>query len=81
MTPEEIKKMIENGIDTSMVDVAGDGTHFEATVVSDEFEGKMPVDRHKLVFQALGNAMEEDIHALSIRTYTTEQWNNLINRS
>lgn len=81
MTPEEIKKMIENGIDTSIVNVSGDGTHFEAVIVSDEFEGKMPVDRHKLVYQTLGNAMKEDIHALSIRTYTTEQWGNLNNGS
>lgn len=81
MTPEEIKSMIENGISTSYISVTGDGTHFEAIIVSDAFEGKMPVDRHKLIFEALGDAMKEDIHALSLKTYTTQQWKNLNNRS
>lgn len=77
MTTEEIKTMIENSISTSLVEVRGDGTHFEALVVSSDFEGKLPIDRHKLVYQALGDAMEEDIHALSLKTYTPDQWINL----
>lgn len=81
MTPEEIKSMIENGISTSYINVTGDGKHFEAIVVSDAFEGKMPVDRHKLIYETLGDAMKEDIHALSLKTYTTQQWKNLNNRS
>lgn len=81
MTPEEIKSMIENRISTSYINVTGDGKHFEAIVVSDAFEGKMPVDRHKLIYETLGDAMKEDIHALSLKTYTTQQWKNLNNRS
>ena len=79
MAPEEIKKMIENGISASFVDVTGDGTHFEAIIVSDDFEGKTLINRHKLVYQTLGDAMEEKIHALSLKTYTTQQWSNINN--
>ncbi len=74
MSPENIKSVIEKSLDTRHVEVEGDGTHFEAVVVSGDFEGKTPVDRHKLVYAALGDAMKEEIHALSIKTYTPEQW-------
>ena len=77
MNPEEIKIMIENGLQTSFVRVEGDGSHFEAIVVSDEFEGKMLIERHKLVYGTLGDAMEERIHALSMKTYTADQWDNI----
>ena len=59
MNTDEIKTLIENGLTTSFVDVVGDGTHFEAIIVSDEFEDKMLIDRHKLVYGALGDAMKE----------------------
>ncbi|MGI9558904.1 MAG: BolA family protein [Thermodesulfobacteriota bacterium] len=74
MSPENIKSAIEKSLDASHVEVDGDGSHFEAIVVSADFEGKTPVDRHKLVYSALGDAMREEIHALSIKTYTPEQW-------
>ena len=77
MSPDEIKSLIEQGLSTSYVSVDGDGTHFEAIIVSDEFDGKMLIDRHKLVYGALGDAMNEKIHALSLKTYTKEQWQNL----
>lgn len=79
MEPEEIKKMIESGLTTSFVKVDGDGSHFEAIIVSEDFEGKLPVERHKLVYSALGDAMDERIHALSMKTYTSEQWDNINN--
>ncbi|QMU56669.1 MAG: BolA/IbaG family iron-sulfur metabolism protein [Candidatus Mycalebacterium zealandia] len=74
VSPESIKETIEKSIAATHVEVDGDGTHFEAVVVSGDFEGKSPVDRHKLVYSALGDAMKEEIHALSIKTYTPEQW-------
>ncbi len=74
MNPENIKSVIEKSFDTRHVEVEGDGTHFKAVVVSDDFDGKTQIDRHKMVYAALGNAMEEKIHALSIKTYTPEQW-------
>ena len=77
MSIEEIKTLIESGINTTYVNVVGDGTHFEAVIVSSEFEDKMLIDRHKLVYGALGDAMVEDIHAISLKTYTPDQWENI----
>ncbi len=74
MNPEEIKAIIENAMPGSVVSVEGDGTYFVATVVSSEFRGKRLVEQHQLVYKALGDAMRERIHALSLKTYTPEQW-------
>jgi len=74
MDPNEIKALIENGMSNVIVNVDGDGTHFEALIVSTEFEGKSLIERHKLVYGVLGDAMKERIHALSLKTFTPEQW-------
>jgi acid stress-induced BolA-like protein IbaG/YrbA len=73
MNPEEIKALIENAIANSIVNVDGDGTHFDAVVVSSEFEGKGLLERHQMVYKALEGSMK-DIHALSLKTYTPDQW-------
>ena len=77
METQRIREMIEQGISTSFVEVEGDGTHFQAVVVSEQFRGKPPIERHKLVYAALGNSMESEIHAISIKTYTDDQWDKL----
>ncbi len=74
MDTKEIKTMIENGMPNLVVNVDGDGTHFEALIVSTEFEGKSLIERHKLVYSVLGDAMKEKIHALSLKTFTPQQW-------
>ena len=74
MDPNYIKKLIETGMNTMHVDVKGDGAHFEAVIVSDEFDGKNLVQRHQIVYRTLGDHMREDIHALSMKTYTPGQW-------
>tara|TARA_R110001592_G_scaffold141911_1_gene363835 strand:- start:430 stop:681 length:252 start_codon:yes stop_codon:yes gene_type:complete len=74
MTPEKIKAMIESGIEGAEAQVDGDGRHFNARVVSDKFAGLTMIKQHKLVYAALGDNMESAIHALSIKTYTPEQW-------
>jgi acid stress-induced BolA-like protein IbaG/YrbA len=51
-----------------------DGTHFEAVIVSAAFSGKSMVQQHQLVYAALGDRMRAEIHALSMKTYTPEQW-------
>ena len=56
------------------VEGLGDGQHFQALVVSREFAGKSRVQRHQLVYKALGERMREEIHALSMRTLTPEEW-------
>lgn len=76
VTPESIRLNIAQGMATEHLSVVGDGAHFEAVVVSDAFAGKTRVQRHQLVYQALGDRMREEIHALSIKTYTPQEWLN-----
>ncbi|MCH2491471.1 MAG: BolA/IbaG family iron-sulfur metabolism protein [Gammaproteobacteria bacterium] len=73
ITPEDIKMWIEAGLSGSQVDVTGDGRHFDAVIVSSEFEGKSAVQRHQLVYSVLGEKMRADIHALSMRTVTPSE--------
>lgn len=56
------------------VQVVGDGQHFEAIIVSNEFAGKSRVQQHQIVYRALGDRMKSEIHALSMKTFTPEQW-------
>ncbi len=70
----EIKLLIEQGLASSVAEVGGDGTHFEAIVVSPEFAGKPALARHRMVYQTLGNRVGREIHALSIQAYTPEEW-------
>ena len=73
ITPEDIKMWIEAGLSGSQVDVTGDGRHFDAVIVSSEFEGKSAVQRHQLGYSVLGEKMRADIHALSMRTVTPSE--------
>ena len=74
MDPVEIGKLIEAGFDNATVKVIGDGSHFEALVVASEFEGKRSIARHQLVYKTLGELVGNEIHALSIRALTPEEW-------
>jgi acid stress-induced BolA-like protein IbaG/YrbA len=74
VTPESVKSGIEGGLACEHVEVIGDGQHFQAVVVSGQFAGKSRVQRHQLVYAALGERMREEIHALSMRTLTPEEW-------
>ena len=75
MQNDEIKALISAGIPGSYIEVAGDdGTHFEAIIVSDSFLGLNMVQQHQLVYKALGEKMGGEIHALSIQTYTPDEW-------
>ena len=73
VTPESVKSGIEAGLACERVEVIGDGQHFQAVVVSRAFEGKSRVQRHQLVYKALGERMREEIHALSMQTFTPEE--------
>jgi len=72
--PQQIKSFIEEGLRCDHVAVTGDGHHFEAVIVSTQFRGKSKVQQHQLVYRALGDRMREEIHALSMRTLTPEEW-------
>ena len=75
MDPQIIKDMIAAGLPDADIVVAGDdGTHFEARVVSASFNGKSMLQQHQMVYKTLGNRMGTEIHALSLKTYTPEEW-------
>jgi acid stress-induced BolA-like protein IbaG/YrbA len=78
MQADELKKLIEAGVPGAEVTVQGDGDHFEATVVSADFEGKSMVQQHQIVYGALGDLMQGEVHALALRTLTPEQWKKQI---
>jgi acid stress-induced BolA-like protein IbaG/YrbA len=73
-TPDEVKRYIEQGLACEHVEVDGDGRHFQALVVSAAFAGKSRVQRHQLVYAALGARMREEVHALSMRTLTPAEY-------
>ena len=73
VTPESVKAGIEGGLACEHLEVLGDGQHFQAVVVSAAFAGKSRVQRHQLVYKALGDRMREEIHALSMQTLTPEE--------
>ena len=74
LTPETVKSYIEQSLACEFVDVKGDGQHFEAVIVSEVFEGKNTLKQHQIVYEALGDKMRTEIHALSMRTFTPEKW-------
>lgn len=71
---ETIRKLIETGLPGAQVQVQGDdGVHFEASVVSEAFRGKLPLARHRLVYATLGDLMGGAIHALALKTVTPDE--------
>jgi len=75
MTPEEVESRIESALEECEATVQKargehDDDHLRATVVSPAFEGESLVDQHQLVYDALGEAMTTDIHALELTTRT-----------
>ena len=73
-TPELVQNYIAAGLDCSHLEVSGDGQHFTAIIVSPAFAGKRLIQRHQLVYAALGDRMREEIHALSMKTLTPEEF-------
>lgn len=75
MHPEELQKLIAAGLPCAHLQVEGDGQHFEALIVSAEFVGKSRVQRQQRVNEVLrGHFNSGELHALSMKTYTPEEW-------
>ncbi len=78
MSPDEIRALIAAGLACEEVRVTGDGRHFDALVVSDAFTGKPTLARHRMVYATLGDRFDTEVlHALSLKTYTVQQWHAL----
>lgn len=75
MDPEEVKKLILAGLPECDVTVKGDGSHFDAIVVGEVFDGKSLVAKQKLVYATVNDVITSgQLHALSIKTYTPAEW-------
>lgn len=75
MNPEDVQKMIEAGLPDCEVKVTGDGSHFEAVVIGDMFEGMSLVKKQQAVYATLGDKITSgELHALTIKTFTPDEW-------
>lgn len=75
MDESEILRLIKKRLpdaDVSIRDLAGDGDHYSATIVSEAFRGKTRVQQHQLVYEALEGNMGGELHALALQTSTPE---------
>ncbi|AMO23795.1 BolA family transcriptional regulator [Ramlibacter solisilvae] len=80
MTAEELHALISAGLPCDHLEVAGDGRHWDALIVSSAFEGKRLIQRHQRVYATLGERMHTDeVHALSMKTFTPAEWANAQN--
>jgi stress-induced morphogen len=83
MNPKEVEQLIAEELDAEVTVSHPRGTHDEdhlaATVVSPAFEGESLVSQHQLVYDALGDHMTRDIHALELSTYTPANAPDTIN--
>ncbi|WP_134672531.1 BolA family protein [Halorussus marinus] len=79
MDAADVQRLIESNLDGAEATVTrprgvDDDDHLAATVVSPAFEGESLVDQHEMVYDALGEHMTTDIHAVELKTYTPEEY-------
>ncbi len=74
MEPESIRALLQAGLKDAEIDVIGDGRHFQARIVSADFEGLSLLRRHRLVYDLLQAHIDSEVlHAISMRTLTPAQ--------
>jgi len=77
MQPEEIKHLIQAGLEDATILLDGDGSHFNATIISRAFADKTRIEKQKLVYNTIRQQLDDGtIHAISIKTFTPEEWDN-----
>jgi acid stress-induced BolA-like protein IbaG/YrbA len=75
MQPEQVKHLIETGLANAKVRVEGDGAHFTAIVICAAFAGKSRVQKQQLVYDTVRvQLLDGSLHALSVKTFTPEEW-------
>lgn len=75
MTADQLETLIAEQLPCQHLSVEGDGRHWYATIVSNQFEGLRLIQRHQKVYATLGQKMHTDeVHALSMKTYTPSEW-------
>lgn len=74
MTETEIKQLITGALNCQSVEIVGDGNHFEARIISTDFEGKRPVARQQMVYATVQDKIASgELHALSLKTLTPQE--------
>jgi len=75
METSAVEQLIRVGIPGAQVQVTGDGSHFDAVVVSEAFVGLTPLKKQRLVMDSVKPQIASgELHALSIKTFTPEEW-------
>ncbi|MBW4655514.1 MAG: BolA family transcriptional regulator [Kaiparowitsia implicata GSE-PSE-MK54-09C] len=78
ISPNQVETMIQAALPDAAVqvqDLTGGGDHYQVVIVSSAFEGKSLIQQHQLVYRSVQQAMStEAIHALSLKTYTPQAW-------
>ncbi len=75
MSPEDVKKLIEQGVPDSEAIISGEGCNLSAIVISDSFEGKTMVAEQKMVYATVNDLITSgELHALGIKAYTKTEW-------
>ena len=77
LEPEQIEIVDESARHAGHAGAKGGGGHYSLTIVSRNFSGKSALARHRLVYSVLNHMMHKDIHALSIKAYTPEEFNSI----
>lgn len=78
MEPKAVEKLIADHIQCQLVKVdSADQRHYTAVIVSDEFEGQNRIKRHRMVYSALGEKIQDEIHAFSFRAYTNKEYQDI----
>ena len=77
MSPEDVKKLIEDGVEGAEAIISGEGCNLEATVISDAFEGKSMLAEQKMVYATVNHLIQTgELHALGIKAFTRDEWAN-----
>ncbi len=75
MEPKQVEDLIKAGLPDCEVTVKGDGSHFDATIVGDVFEGMSPVKKQQLVYKTVNEHITSGaLHAFTMKTYTVAEW-------
>ncbi len=75
MEPQEVKELLDSGLEQCEVEVAGEGSHFDVLVIGEVFADLRPVQKQQLVYGVLSEQIADgSIHAVNIRTFTPTEW-------
>lgn len=75
MEPQEVKELLDSGLEQCEVEVSGEGSHFDILVIGEVFADLRPVQKQQLVYGVLSEQIADgSIHAVNIRTFTPTEW-------